>query len=93
MQWPYEAWGMDFVFAGHDHHYERLSIDGIVYTVNGLGGRSIYSLDSPLPGQVIAYNGDYGAQRLTITGGQATLAFFNVNGVEIDSVTINKTCP
>ncbi|MBK7191547.1 MAG: metallophosphoesterase [Myxococcales bacterium] len=41
MRWPFQAWGAHAVLAGHDHHYERFSIDGIPYFVNGLGGRSL----------------------------------------------------
>jgi len=48
MQWPYEQWGADAVFAGHDHVYERIirddDSDGVdfAYITTGAGGRSLY---------------------------------------------------
>ena len=48
LQWPFKEWGADAVLTGHNHIYERLVIDGLNYTVNGLGGRSsIYPLRAP----------------------------------------------
>ena len=41
MQWPFAQWGADAVISGHDHDYERLSINGIPYFVDGLGGSSL----------------------------------------------------
>src|SRR5262245_3494542 len=40
MGWPFHAWGVDAVLTGHDHIYERIHTNGIVYLVNGLGGDS-----------------------------------------------------
>ena len=38
MQWDYAALGIDAVFSGHVHNYERLYKDGVLYVVNGAGG-------------------------------------------------------
>lgn len=38
MQWDYAAHGVDAVFSGHVHNYERLYKDGVLYVVNGAGG-------------------------------------------------------
>ncbi len=46
MRWPFEDWGADAVFAGHDHVYERLLADqnkdgkAIPYFTTGAGGRA-----------------------------------------------------
>ena len=40
----FAEWGADIVIGGHDHDYERLHRDGIVYIVNGLGGREIWRI-------------------------------------------------
>lgn len=45
LQWEFEKLGADVVLAGHDHHYERIMRDGIVYFVNGSGGARIRKLD------------------------------------------------
>lgn len=91
-RWPFAEWGVDLVIAGHDHHYERLEIDGIKYFVNGLGGRYIYDVGPPITGSEFSYNEDHGALRITVSGGLATIAFYNTAGDEIDSVTLEKEC-
>jgi len=93
LQWPFAAWGADAVIAGHDHTYERLSISGIPYFVNGLGGRSIYNFGSPVSGSQVRYNGDYGAMRVSANEDQMVFAFFNVAGTEIDSFVVDETTP
>jgi len=91
MQWPYAAWGADAVIAGHDHIYERLSIDGIPYFVNGLGGRSLYGLGTPVSGSEFRYNSDYGAMRITANSGQMKFEFVNTSGAVVDSHTVQST--
>jgi hypothetical protein len=88
MQWPFAAWGADAVLSGHDHSYERISADGIVYFVNGLGGRSLYAFNSPVPGSQVRYNSDYGAMRIDTSDSAITFEFINVSGNIIDSYTL-----
>ena len=38
----YEAYGVDIVFSGHDHIYERSYKDGVYYVVSGGGGAPVY---------------------------------------------------
>ena len=56
MQLDYANWGADVVLTGHDHHYERIFQDGIVYFVNGVGGRSLYGIGPPVAGSQVRYN-------------------------------------
>jgi len=37
--------GVSMVFSGHDHTYERSTMDGVVYVVTGGGGAPLYSAD------------------------------------------------
>jgi hypothetical protein len=41
LRWDFRKWGVTIVMAGHSHVYERLIVDSLTYTINGLGGRSI----------------------------------------------------
>jgi len=92
MQWPYAAWGATAVLAGHDHTYERLMADGIPYFVNGLGGRSIYGLGTPLPQSAFRYNDDYGTMRVFASDFCINYTFYNRAGELIDSYSqINLT--
>ena len=93
MQWPFEAWGADAVLAGHDHTYERLQIGGVPYFVNGLGGRSIYALGTPVAGSVVRYNGDYGAMLVDASSTGITYQFINRSGAVIDSYVFDPGAP
>jgi hypothetical protein len=78
LQWPFATWGADVVMAGHDHTYERIMRDGIVYIVNGLGGGARYDLRRPVMGSVFRYSADWGALRVTATATTLDLAFYRV---------------
>lgn len=90
LQWPFADWGATAVLAGHDHSYERLLVDGIPYFVNGLGGRSIYAFNAPLPQSVFRYNADYGAMLVEVTENWITFNFITRTGELIDSHTVTK---
>jgi hypothetical protein len=90
MQWPFAAWGADAVLSGHDHSYERISADGIVYFVNGLGGVSRYEFNSPVQGSQVRYNSDYGAMRIDASDTAMTFEFINVSGNVIDNYTLTQ---
>ncbi len=93
LQWPYREWGVDAVLAGHNHFYERIFREGIVYFVNGLGGRSIYSINGVLEGSQVRYNGDYGA--MIVDGDALSLRFRFLSriGVVIDDYTLTQAAP
>ncbi len=50
----FEAHGVDIVFSGHDHSYERIrQQNGVVYIVTGGGGAILYNQTKPMPWTVI----------------------------------------
>ncbi len=71
MQWPYEPWGVNAVFAGHEHNYYRENRDDngdglqLPYTTTGLGGSG---RDVP----------NVGASLVTITDQGMLLEFYKV---------------
>ncbi len=67
LQWPFAEWGADMVFQGHDHVYERILVDGIVYFVTGNGGRYLYEFDTVIGGSMVRHNGGFGAMLVTAT--------------------------
>lgn len=85
MQWPFREWGASIVLSGHDHTYERLEIDGLLYVVDGLGGGSIYQFKDPLPGSLVRYNGDYGALKVEASETAMIFQFINRAGEVIDT--------
>ena len=90
LQWPYAAWGATAVLAGHDHTYERIFRDGIVYFVNGVGGKSVRSFGTPIQGSQFRYSDDYGAMLVEATLDSLVFRFFNRNGTELDHYTVVK---
>ena len=93
MQWPYASWGADVVLAGHDHTYERIFQNNIVYFVNGLGGYSLYSFNTPVAGSQVRYNSNYGAMIVTADANAMTFRFLTRTNVEIDSYTLGAAAP
>jgi MYXO-CTERM domain-containing protein len=93
MQWPFATWGADAVISGHDHTYERIFKNGIVYFVNGLGGHSIYDFNNPVSGSQARYNGNYGAMRVEADDTAITFEFISLSGSIIDSHTIRAGDP
>jgi hypothetical protein len=89
MQWPFSDWGADVVLSGHDHLYERLEVDGLVYFTNGFGGHAaVYDFVDILPQSQLRYNELHGAMRVQATSRWITFEFINIEGTVIDSLTL-----
>ena len=93
MQWPFQAWGASAVLSGHAHVYERLSVTGFPYLINGLGGEGIDSFWTPSPYSVVRYNSDYGALLVTASADQITFQFTTRTGLLIDSYSQSALLP
>lgn len=91
MRWPFREWGADAVITGHDHNYERLTIDGLPYMVNGLGGGSRYA-----PGSVrieeshVFFNKDHGAMRVAAETRSISFEFVTRAGKSIDTFALTR---
>jgi hypothetical protein len=91
MQWPYKAWGIDVVFAGHDHDYERLEVDGLPYVVNGLGGASPYPMSDLLPTSRQFFSETFGAILVEATATTFNAKFIAIDGRTIDHLTLTAS--
>jgi hypothetical protein len=90
LQWPYQEWGADVVFAGHEHNYERLSVNGFPYIVLGISGNKIYGFLKPLKESVTRYNEDWGAVRAVATRTMLKFELVTRSGAIIDTLTLRK---
>jgi tartrate-resistant acid phosphatase type 5 len=88
IQWPFKEWGADAVISGHDHMYERLEVDDLVYFVNGLGGGSRYLFTAPLPESMLRYRSDYGAMLVQASSEKIVFQFINRKNELIDEYTL-----
>jgi hypothetical protein len=65
-----KRYGVDVILNGHDHDYERISVDGVREFVVGTGGRSIYSFTKrALPTTEARSDQAYGALWLELEPG------------------------
>lgn len=83
-RWPFKEWGADLVLAGHDHIYERLTVDGLTYVVNGLGGATFYALRAPLPESQVRFNQSAGALFIDADAHALHARFVTADGRLID---------
>lgn len=91
LQWPFAEWGATAVLAGHDHVYERLEVGGVLYFVNGLGGKSIYEFESRAAGSRVRFNADYGAMWVEADEETCTFRFVARDGVVVDAISVGRS--
>jgi hypothetical protein len=91
------ARGVDMVFSGHNHQYERLedpnyaSSANLPYIVIGSSGAPlIMDCHQAITGQKKAIYGVFGAVKLDVTRVTLTATFYDLNGVAHDSVSLTK---
>lgn len=82
-----EEYGVQLVFNGHDHSYQRLEVDGITYVVTGGGGAPLYPLGTLHPA-LVAYAVDYHAVRVSVDGSRLTAVAVSAEGEELDRFTL-----
>lgn len=90
MQWPYAEWGVDVVFAGHDHSYERVERGGVQYVVNGLGARTIYPFGTPVADSKVRYNLAHGANLVEADSSTLSIEFVAIDGTLVDRFELHS---
>ncbi len=89
LQWPFAEWGAQVVIAGHDHTYERIHRDGVVYFVNGLGGHPArYGFGKAVEGSQVRFREAHGAMLVTASADEITFQFITVDGQVVDTFTL-----
>lgn len=93
MRYPYKDLGIDVVMYGHDHIYERIMIDDMLYITAGTGGAGLYNFEEIHPDSQARVR-DYGAMRVTVTKTQMKFEFISANTRQVeDTYTLEKSCP
>lgn len=64
MRWD-ELKGLDAIFCGHDHFYERLDYFGVPLFITGAGGQFLYAFRNPPDSRsLMRYNANHSALRI-----------------------------
>lgn len=87
----FETYGVDAVFSGHDHLYERSLYNGITYIVTAGGGAPLYDPNqNPNPYQIYAEK-TYHFCRVTVDALTCLIEAVKPNGTVFDSVSLALT--
>lgn len=84
----FERKGIDIVFNGHDHDYERLEINGIKYIVTGGGGAPLYEVGRSK--WTILSQSTYHYCKISINSSSLHFTSLKPDGEIIDDFVINK---
>jgi predicted phosphodiesterase len=100
----FEATGVDVVFNGHDHMYQRLGPlldgevvsagEGILYIVTGAGGAALYEPQgAPPPYLQKLVDDQHSYTHVAVTGADIRLRQIDVDGNVLDEVNWSKAEP
>ena len=82
----FEAHGVDAVFSGHDHDYERGEVNGVQYVVSGGGGAPLYDVAGDWWTQAAASVLHFCV--LDLHGPRATFQAIGLDGLPFDGFTV-----
>jgi hypothetical protein len=83
----FQQYGVDAVFNGHHHDYQRILVNGITYLVTGGGGAETYPVTQSYPGLLAYYNGLH-VVYITLTGETLTGQAMTPEGEVFDTFTL-----
>ena len=93
MRWPFRAWGADLVLTGHDHNYERLQVDDMIYIVDGCGGAALRTFSAEEVGAQRGTPDVFGALFVEADPELMTLSLVTPTGGLIDRVSLLPDLP
>lgn len=79
----------DLVFGGHDHTYERGTVDGLHYVVSGGGGSPLYGLNHHRQGQ-LAYLPEHHVVCLDARDGELQLSALRPDGSAMETCRFRR---
>ncbi len=87
----YTSTGVDVVFNGHDHLYERTRpINGVVYVTTGAGGATLYPRIETHAYTAAFFNDRHSYTHVEVRGRTLLLRQTDVNGKGVDALAITK---
>lgn len=80
----FERYGVDVVFNGHKHNYERNEVNGVTYVVTGGGGAPLYAMGEREPTQA-AFAMEHHFVLVEIVGNHLRATAISVDGEVLDT--------
>lgn len=84
----FEQYGVGIVFSGHDHDYERGTVNGVKYVVTGGGGAELYSVSGDTWTEVSASVHHYCT--LAVHGPRLELTAYELDGTVLDAFVLGE---
>ncbi|HEY5955978.1 MAG TPA: metallophosphoesterase [Polyangiaceae bacterium] len=88
----FESKGVNVVFNGHDHDYERSVVGSVQYLVIGGGGSDLRPVGSD-PTRTVYSESTFHFVVADVDGGQLTVNAYRRDGSRMDGFTLNRTNP
>jgi len=85
----FERHGVDIVFNGHHHDYQRAIVNGVTYVITGGGGAPIYNV-TRTDAHLIAHKNAYHVLYVKVSGDQMTAVGVTPEGEEFDRFSITE---
>ncbi len=82
-------YGVDILFAGHDHIYERGRVDGLNYVISGGGGAPIYYVRRSVPYSLVTEPVLHYV-RIDVRGPEVSLTAYRMDGSMLDFMVLRK---
>ncbi|MEW6568539.1 MAG: metallophosphoesterase family protein [Chloroflexota bacterium] len=79
--------GVDLVFSGHHHNYQRYLVDGISYVVTGGGGAELYPITQP-DEDLVTWAEEHHFVSVTISGATLSATVLTPWGEMLDQFTL-----
>ncbi|MBI4301164.1 MAG: metallophosphoesterase [Chloroflexi bacterium] len=87
----FEKYGVALVFSGHNHHYQRNILNGVIYVVTGGGGAPLHPVGTS-PWTAYAEE-TYHFLKISIEGNVLTGVGVRLDGSEFDPFTLKLNIP
>lgn len=85
----YEKYGVDIVFAGHTHDYERGALNGVTYIISGGGGAALDTQQQDID-HITVYASEYQFCTIDIDANKLHFESVKPNGDVIDAFDLSK---
>jgi hypothetical protein len=84
--------GVELIFEGHDHTYERGDSDGLKYVLTGGAGAPLYGTNHELPYQ-LAFEPSHHYVRVVVEGSRVAITAIRQDGSVLDACAFTKGGP